>query len=192
MMRIQRLPIPLLAVAFCACLPNPQSVKERRQSFDRSSLRGTLIFESPPSNMVRVDAEFGIIKLVGYTLDPAVPKRGDRVEVRFYWSTSGTVDEEYQVFVHGDAIGGGARRIHGDHFPAEGLYPTDVWQPGEIIVDSFTVRIPSEYGPSQLGLNAGLYLENFRVPLTNRGAAPADKENRSQAVTMTFPAQPSS
>lgn len=170
-----------------ACLPNPQSVKERRDSFDRDVLRGKLILENTPPSMVRVDAEFGIIKLLGYTLDPVTPKRGDKVEVRFYWSTSAPVDEDYQVFVHGDAIGGGARRIHGDHFPAEGAYPTDVWLPGEIIVDPFTVRIPSEYGPTQVGLNTGLYKENFRVPLTNRGLAPADKENRSQAVTMTFP-----
>lgn len=170
-----------------ACLPNPQSVKERRESFDRDALRGKLILESPPATMVRVEAEFGIIKLLGYTLEPVTPKRGDKVEVRFYWSTSAPVDEDYQVFVHGDAIGGGARRIHGDHFPAEGAYPTDVWRPGEIIVDPFVVRIPSEYGPTQVGLNAGLYKENYRVPLTNRGLAPSDKENRSQAVTMTFP-----
>ncbi len=170
-----------------ACLPNPQSVKERRASFDRDSLRGKVILSEPPSDMVRVDAEFGSIKLLGYTLDPAVPKRGDKVRVSFYWSTSAPVDEEYQVFVHGDAIGGGARRIHGDHFPAEAAYPTDVWQPGEIVVDPFTVRIPGEFGPAQLALNTGLYLENFRVPLTNRGLAPADKENRSQAVTLNFP-----
>lgn len=177
----------LLGFLGLGCLPNPQSVKERRASFDRKSLLGKVILENPPSDMVRVEAEFGTIKLLGYTLEPAVPKRGDKVEVRLYWSASAPVDEDYQVFVHGDAVGGGARRIHGDHFPADGLYPTDVWQPGEIVVDPFTVRIPSAYGPAQLAINTGLYKENFRVPLTNRGLAPADKENRSQAVTINFP-----
>lgn len=176
----------LVAVHGAACLPNPQSVKERRASFDRRSLAGTVILESPPANMVRVDAEFGTLKLLGYTLDPAVPKRGDKVEIRFYWTTSAPVDEDYQIFVHGDAVGGGARRIHADHFPADGAYPTDVWQPGEIVVDPFSVRIPSAFGPAQLAINTGLYKENFRVPLTNRGLAPADKENRSQAVTLNF------
>ena len=60
--------IALFAYAFVACLPNPQSVKERRETFDRDSLKGSLIFDSSPSDMVPVGAEFAklLYDLGGY------------------------------------------------------------------------------------------------------------------------------
>ena len=61
----------------CACLPNPQSVAERRAEFPRASLMGSLVLTAPPPGMTEVGAVFGDrIKLVGYTLDPERPKRG--------------------------------------------------------------------------------------------------------------------
>lgn len=169
-----------------ACLPDPQSVRERREKFDRSALQGSLLLGTTPSNMTPVGAEFGKAKILGYTLDPAKPEPGDSVTVTLYWTATGPIPEDYQVFVHGDAIGGNAPRIHGDHFPARGKYPTDVWREGDVVLDPFTIRIPSGYGAKQLGINVGLYLGNYRVPLTARGQAEADNENRSRAVTITF------
>lgn len=178
----------LSVLAFAACLPNPQSVKERREDFDRSSLKGTFILDAAPSNMVAVGAEFGKkVKLLGYTMKPEQPGPADRVTITFYWQALAPLAEDYEVFVHGDAIGGNAPRIHGDHYPADGKYPTDVWRENEVVADPFSVWIPAGYGPKQLGIYAGLYKENFRMPLTNKGSANSDNENRSQAVTITFP-----
>lgn len=176
-----------LAVGAGACLPNPESVKERRANFDRKPLEGELILSAPPPGMKETGAVFGDrIKLVGYTLDPPQPKRGDTVEVRLYWSALKPIPEDYEVFVHGDAIGGNARRIHGDHYPAKGKYPTDVWREGEIVVDPFTISIPGSYGPDRLGINVGMYLGDYRVPLTDRGSAPSDNENRSRPIELVF------
>ena len=177
-----------LALGSAACLPNPQSVKERRESFDRGSLEGDYILSAPPAGMTEIGAVFGDrIKLVGYTLDPAQPKRGDTVDITLYWTALKPVPEDYQVFVHGDAINGGnARRIHGDHFPAKGKYPTDVWREGELVVDTFSMSIPSAYEPERLGVYTGMYLGDYRVPLTSRGASASDAENRSRAVEMVF------
>lgn len=176
-----------LALAAFGCLPNPQSVKERREGFDRQDLRGTLILEAPPPDMTPVEAVFGDrLKLVGYTLDPKRPRPGDRVTVTFFWTALKTVAEDYKVFVHGDAIGGKASRLHGDHYPAEGEYPTDVWQVGEVVADPFTIWIPPGYGPSRLGLYTGLYKKKYRVPLTDRGKAYGTGDNRSRAVEIVF------
>ena len=170
-----------------ACLPNPQSVSERRQNFARSDLKGNLILPSLPSDAVVVGAVFGNrVKLEGYRLNPAQPKRGDKVIVTWYWSAVKPVNEDYQVFVHGDAKEGNARRLHGDHFPAKGKYPTDVWMPGEIIVDEFSLNISSDYGARKLAIYTGLYKGNYRLPLTSRGATPGDRENRSQPVEIVF------
>jgi hypothetical protein len=178
----------LIPVLLVACLPNPQSVKERREEFDRSALKGELIFDATPSNMKPIGAEFGRkVKLLGYTMDPEEPRQADRVKVTFYWQALAPLAEDYEVFIHGDAIGGNAPRIHGDHYPAEGKYPTDVWRENEVVADPFAIWIPAGYGPKQLGIYAGLYKENYRMPLTNKGVANSDNENRSQAITITFP-----
>jgi hypothetical protein len=170
-----------------ACLPNPQSVAERRAEFPREGLMGALVFTAPPPGMVEVGAVFGErIKLVGYALDPEHPKRGDSVKVTFYWSALRPIAEDFQVFVHGDASGANARRIHGDHYPAKGDYPTDVWREGEIVADPFTIRISGDYAPERFGLYTGLYLGDYRLPLTDRGKAPADNENRSRAVEIVL------
>ncbi|MBI4818930.1 MAG: hypothetical protein HY791_21850 [Deltaproteobacteria bacterium] len=171
-----------------ACLPNPQSVNERRESFDRKGLVGSVILDRLPTNATAVNAVFGErIELVGVSTDPPAPKRGDNVEITFYWSVQKPVDEDYMVFVHGDAIEGQARRIHGDHFPAKGKYGTDVWKPGEVVADTFTVSIESDYGPRQLGIFTGLYKGDYRVPLTNKGSGVSDAENRSRPLVITFP-----
>ena len=175
-----------LATSF-ACMPNPQSVKERRVNYDRSGLKGELILDAVPDNINRVDAVFGdVIKLIGYTLDPLKPGRGTTVKVTYYWSPTGPIAEDYKVFIHGDAIGGQGSRIHGDHFPASGKYPTDVWQVGEVIVDEFKMSIPPGYGAPAVGFYTGFYKGNYRVPLTQAGRAPSGRDNRSMAVRIQF------
>lgn len=55
-----------------------------------------------------------------------------------------------------------------------------------MVVDAFTMWIPPGYGPKTLGIYVGLYLQNYRVPLTEKGQMPSDSENRSQAITLNF------
>ena len=171
-----------------ACLPNPQSVKERRQEFDREGLVGDLILRAPPPGMKPVGAVFdGRAKLLGYEMEPVQPSPGDRTKLRFYWSASLPMSEDYMVFIHGDAIGGKSGRLHADHFPAEGKYPTDVWQTGEVVVDPFVVWIPPRYGPKRLGIYTGLYKGNHRVPISEAGNRPKTSDNRSLALEIVFP-----
>jgi hypothetical protein len=91
------------------------------------------------------------------------------------------------VFVHGDALVGSAGRIHAEHLPTSGRYPTSLWRPGEVVADCFTFRIPRDYAGERLALFTGLYRGEDRVPLTAAGRVPADKENRSRAVELSFP-----
>jgi len=185
-MRLRSLSAAVLALSFCACLPNPQSVKERREQFPRESMMGDLILSELPSDAKPVEAIFGErIELVAYRLDET-PTPGSWVHVTFYWRANKPVDEDYQVFVHGDALEGNARRIHGDHFPAKGKYPTDVWQDGEIVADPFKVFVPPGYGPKRLGLYTGMYKDNYRVPLSSEGKRPSGRDNRSLAVEINF------
>lgn len=177
----------LAILGLVECMPNPQSVKERRVNYDRSALKGRLILDKPPADMQRVDAVFGgAVKLLGYTLSPAQPGRGSRLTVTYYWSALKPMAEDYKVFIHGDAIGVQDRvpRIHGDHYPALEKYPTDVWQVGEVVVDRFAVDIPPGYGAPELGLYSGLYKGDYRVPLSDSGRSAGGRDNRSLAVRL--------
>lgn len=170
-------------VAAAACLPNPQSVKERRAEFDRSGLQGAYIVSELPDDLERVGAVFDdTFELVGYTLDPPRPKRGDTVTVTYYWRALEPSARDFQVFIHGDAINGEYRRLHGDHWPADGKYPTGVWREDEYVKDPFRVAIPSSYGPDRLGLYSGLYRGDDRLRLTERGRKQGTSDNRSLAV----------
>jgi hypothetical protein len=47
--------------------------------------------------------------------------------------------------------------------PRGGSYPTDRWQPGEVVVDSYDVLLPADLEPGQYPLEVGLFiLENGR------------------------------
>jgi hypothetical protein len=176
-----------LAVAAGACLPNPQSVRERRAEFDRSGLEGAYIVRELPPDIERVGAIFDdAFELVGYTLDPPRPKRGDTVRVVYYWTALSEQPRDFRVFIHGDAIEGSYRRLHGDHWPADGKYPTGVWRTGEYVRDPFTLAIPGSYGPPRLGLYSGLYRGDERLRVSSRGRKTATSDNRSLAVEITF------
>jgi len=176
------------AVVLAACLPNPQSVKERRESFDRSDLKGEVILNAVPEDARPVKTMFeGAIELVAVRAKPAEPSPGDEVELEYFWRVERPFARDVKVFIHGDALGGGeARRIHGDHWPARGRYPTGVWQVGEIIRDRFTLRIPSDYGPRRLGLHSGLYKGKDRLDITDRGRVTASADDRALAVEFRF------
>jgi hypothetical protein len=96
-----------------------------------------------------------------------------------YWQALGPVDRDYTVFAHvrnkaGEVV---AQR---DGPPAGGVYPTSLWEPGEIIEDELVV--PLEGLPAgEYDLVAGMYdfvtgvrlpvdgsdiisLQSFRVP----------------------------
>lgn len=90
------------------------------------------------------------------------------------------------MFIHGDPLDGNAPRIHGDHFPAEGTYPTWAWRAGEVVVDRFSLPIPGGYGAPGLAIFTGWYRGEHRLNLTQPGRAPADRENRSRAVELHF------
>jgi hypothetical protein len=170
---------------FAACLPNPQSVAERREGFDRRGLEGVVLLRSLPP-MTEVHAIFdGPIELLGYQCEPQLLAPGDRAKITLYWTAQESVGEDLEVFVHGDAADG-SRRLHGDHLPAEGRYPTDVWRPGEFVVDRFSLDIPRDYAPTSVSLFMGLYRNESRVLLREPGSRPADRENRSRVIDLSL------
>lgn len=178
---------PLL-LGFAACLPNPQSIDERRESFPRAKLMFDVILEKTPPGSQPVGTVFEReIELLAYRLDPPKPKRGERVKIELYWQSKKPISQNWRVFVHGDAVGGeDVRRRNWDHEPAGGVYPTDVWQPGEVIVDRFYVRVPSQYAAPKIAFYIGLYRDKYRVKITSSGQVHTGSDNRARVFDFDF------
>ena len=76
------------------------------------------------------------------------------------------VDDDYSIFIHGDVNFGGGR-LSGDHMPAKGHYPTDRWQKGQFIKDTWTGVIPSHLSTGRMDLKIGFFRANKRLPVVS-------------------------
>lgn len=109
--------------------------------------------------------------LEGYDLEYSSPlKPGGVFHLRLYWRTARFLSQSYTVFNQVRAEDG---RIVAqlDGMPVCDLYPTDKWDPGELIVDSYRVEIGSDTTPGTYALYSGMYLPETGERLTMLDAA---------------------
>ncbi|HZX96852.1 MAG TPA: hypothetical protein VFE90_20195 [Myxococcales bacterium] len=166
----------LLALVLCtACIERPfdEPVAQRRTAVDRASLRDVLL--PAPADVVPIGAVFGnAAELVAYKLEPPQLAPGQRSKLTLYWRCRAEM-ETWHIFVHLDDAGGAGERIHAEHDPAGGRFPTDAWKPGDVIADSFEF-VP---GSRPLILFVGLYSQGEnRLPLNTPGRGRDDGNNR--------------
>jgi len=69
----------------------------------------------------------------------------------------------YDAFFH---IDGQDRRHNGDHPLLEGAYPTQLWQPGDLLVDEHPFELGANFGPGTYWLFMGLNSGTTRLPVT--------------------------
>lgn len=106
-----------------------------------------------PEHTTPLCVEFeGGIELIGVDLRKKVPPRQGLV-MSTYWTTSKPIEHHYQVAYYARCddkmIDPGAkcsRDWRTSHQPADWLYPTTRWEPGEIVRDSYFVRGPMKGG----------------------------------------------
>lgn len=119
-------------------------------------------------------------ELVGYALPRRVAAPGEELPLTLYWRGLQKMDEDYSVYIHlydsdGNKVG------QWDAFPGGGVYPTRLWQPGEIIVDNYQIPItPTTKRPSVGRVEAGLYRRSSAKNLVAR-----DPQNRVITPTLT-------
>ena len=177
------------ALALPACIERPydgtagssaQVAAAPKAQVDRGSLRDVLL-TAVPEGMVPVGALFGgAAELVGYRAEPPQIVPGQRLRLTLVWRCKSEL-EPWHVFVHLDDASGGSERIHAEHDPAGGRFPTDAWKAGDLIADSFTVTA----GRTALNLYLGLYSngEN-RLVMNSPGRGRDDGANRLLAGTI--------
>ncbi len=174
-MRAVRLAAAALVIC-TACIERPfeeAAGPAARTQIDRPSIRDLL--QPPPPDATAVGAVFGnAAELLAYKLEPPALVAGQRSKLTLYWRCRAEMDA-WHIFVHLDDATGSGERIHGEHEPAGGRFPTDAWKPGDLIADSFTFVA----GRNQLALYLGFYSTgDNRLPLNTPGRGRDDGNNR--------------
>jgi len=123
----------LICCAGCIERPFAEPQAQTRAQIDRSALRDVLV--APPADAVVVGAVFGnSAELLAYKLEPPQLVAGQRSKLTLYWRCKAEM-EPWHIFVHLDDATGTGARIHAEHDPDGGRFPTDAWKPGDLIAD---------------------------------------------------------
>jgi hypothetical protein len=96
------------------------------------------------------------IQLRGFAMPGHGFAPGDIVPVTLFWQASAVPGSRLKVFVHLlDASG--QLRAQTDAEPVGGFRPTTTWQPGEMIVDRYGLRLPEDLPSGYYSVNVGMY-----------------------------------
>lgn len=124
------------------------------------------------------------IELVGYHLsggtegeDRPVIGWGDELQITMYFEVLRRIPRAQEIFMHIDLNG---NRLHGDHDPVGGLYPTNYWLPGDIIKDVHTVSIDRFTTPGIYTIWTGFFRGDDRMPV-----APEVAQDGNDRVNLT-------
>ena len=113
------------------------------------------------------------IKFLGYRLDrgsadeTAVYSWGDTMEITKYFEVKRRVPRAQEIFMHIDL---GGNRIHGDHDPVGGLYPTNRWVAGDVIKNVHEVEIDRFVAPGTYTVYTGFYSGDDRMSVQPESA----------------------
>jgi hypothetical protein len=181
-----RLALPLLVLAAC----RDPSVGPPPRSLDEAQARrvsGYLLKSKPtPSQPADVTLGSGSIHFLGTDLRPAIAGRGQAVRVSHYFEVLKPIERSWKLFVHLQGSGSSSVLVNADHVPVDGLLPTDRWQPGQIIEDSYSLTVPTG-APSELDGYIGFYRFDDRMPVDQRQAQ--DGANRIRAFHLQVSGQ---
>lgn len=172
--------LALAALATASCIERAPNAGARREEADRRAAAQYLVTDPRPA--IRVGAQLSGIELVGLDVDPPQLHPGDRVTLTLYWRALEDPDTRWSVFVHLDAPG--TPRVHGDHAPAGGRYPTNAWRRGEVVRDPVVVRIPARYPAHSIDAWIGLFSGTERSPVTLAGPLGQDGQDRVLAARL--------
>lgn len=100
--------------------------------------------------------------LRGYSLAQPTLKPGETARLGLFWATETPLSEDYHVFAHLSTPVGRLVTQH-DGPPAAGSVATSHWPPGEWVLDTRTLTLPTDLPSGDYVLDVGLYrLEDGR------------------------------
>ncbi|MSQ23167.1 MAG: hypothetical protein EXR58_01240 [Chloroflexi bacterium] len=110
----------------------------------------------------------GALQLFGAPLIPATARAGDPLPISLNWCTKTRLATDYTAFVHLARLDQ-PPVAQDDRPPHQGLYPTSIWAPGELVPDFHTLLIPSTAPLGKYSILVGLYDSSGRRLVTAPG-----------------------
>ncbi len=117
---------------------------------------GPRVFDLP-SPQHRTDVDFGgQIRLLGFDLRPDALTLDQELDLVLYWQAVATPARDFTVFTH---LLDSANTVVGqkDNQPLSGKYSTSGWLPGEVVKDSYKLKLTKPPSSKTLSLEIGLY-----------------------------------
>jgi hypothetical protein len=112
---------------------------------------------SVPLLMRRREAQFSdLFALRGVRLSMADLSQDGDAPLTVYWQALRAPDQVYAAFNHLRAEDGEIV-WHQDSWPQAGVYTTERWLEGEIVAETYTVRLPGDLEPGTYTLYTGIY-----------------------------------
>jgi hypothetical protein len=110
------------------------------------------------------------IQLSGVTFPTHLPStiRHSPIPITLFWQALAPIPTDYTIFLH-LRNANGQTVAQKDALSLDGIYPTGRWQPGETVIDPFSLPLPPDLPPGRYTLWAGLYrLDTLeRLPVAN-------------------------
>lgn len=136
---------------------------------------------SPPAHTTP-NVTFGnLFSLVGWTLQPETLAPGQDMELTVVWEALQAPGQRYTTFAQLAKVDGG-NIAQDDHEPRGGVYPTTNWAAGEMVRDTYHLRIPANLEPGTYALRVGWYDTYTHDPLTT-----TDGSDWVELTTLQYP-----
>jgi hypothetical protein len=116
---------------------------------------GVAAEEAGPLHASQVAWEGGIT-LQGYRFAESSVPLGQIIRLDLLWQATQAIEERYKIFVH-LLDGQGQVVSQRDSEPVAGTLPTAGWQPDEVIVDRYGLRLPAGLPQGEYRIVIGLY-----------------------------------
>lgn len=142
---------------------------------DRSEIQHEVTFESEGESRHPVFEDR--LKLLGYTLDKPGEEPtygwGETIKLSTYFEVLKPVPTNQKIFLHVDYPGS---RIHGDHKPVGGDFPTGDWLPGDVVKDVHELEVDAYSSTGTYTMYFGFYRTGNRMKVQPNSAH--DGQNR--------------
>ena len=141
---VARRDVGILAAVLAAFLFSVAAIVPNRYIEPAYARPSTISLRQVPPEMRDVDIDFGgDIYLLGYVLEDERVQPGGILDLRLYWLSRRRTRENYVVHVGVESRGGthfGEVASHG----GSGSYPTSLWVPGRVLVESYAVPVSQD------------------------------------------------
>jgi hypothetical protein len=109
------------------------------------------------------------VALVGYDLDRTSVPAGETLHLTLYWRCLAPLSKNYTVFAQ--VLGANDQKwAQKDAWPQEGAAPTSTWKVGQVVRDSYELRIDPAAPAGVCDLQVGMYLSETMTRLGVLGA----------------------